>query len=284
MKLSLITALSLSLAAAALTGCSDDPPAPEKAVTPTEPPAAETPATPTGPQRKLVTGRALATDPTNLLLDPGFALAGEGPGYGSFLAVEESSNGLLQLDTTIDSRAPSGFAGSYAIVRPTGGTDKRSDPVTMLAGFVGGAGPYAVEVWISKSDTKERPTALAAGEVTVTVAEDDPQAPGFDLSPVDDAKRVVGDRTWTLFRGEVPTPLPYGGYVVIRTGEKGGHFLVAAPQVSAAPLAKGLATTSLKSSSTVVRRTLTRSERAAIQTYQKLPKRLMPPTLKRHAH
>ncbi len=101
MKLSPLTVLTLAALAAACG--TEDAIAPRPAGTSEAPPpvAATTP-----PTRKLMEGAALPTSAVNLITDPGFILATQKSGFGSFLAFEEASLTPVDLATTFDSRAP----------------------------------------------------------------------------------------------------------------------------------------------------------------------------------
>lgn len=276
MKLSLVlTTLSL----AALAGCSttDDEPSLRRAPTaepaPTAPPATPAP-------RKLVEGNALPTSPVNLIADPGFALAGEGASYGSFFAVTEGDYAQLELVTMADSRSPAGFGGSVAMVRPEGATNSASDPVLLLTAFQGGTGPFRAQVWLSQSDVAGNPKDVTVDPkgVRATVTDETPDGEAYDLAIVESATRKVGARTWVLLRAELPKPLTYGGFFIVRTGTGGGQFWVAAPEVVAQPLVDGItATKSLGTTAKAIApRVKTQAERGAITKYKSRPPLLVP--------
>jgi hypothetical protein len=275
MKLSLIAALSLSM----LAGCgnNDDALAPRPAPVP-EPASEAPPAVPA--KRTIVTGNALPTSPVNLIADPGFGLADQQGGFGSFLAFDEATFVPLELATMVDSRSPAGFGGAVALVRPDGATSKRSEPVLLLTSFQGGAGPFHAKVWVSKSDLSGAPAELGidAKGIRASITDGTPDGEAFDLTPIDEATRTIGGRTWTLLRGEITKPLTYGGFFVVRTGTGGGQFHIAAPEIVAQPLVDGLtATRSLSRVSVGLRaRTMSSSERAAILRYKSKPPRLVP--------
>ncbi|MBX3187933.1 MAG: hypothetical protein KF819_13000 [Labilithrix sp.] len=276
MKLSLIAALALSLLTAA---CGEElaPPRQDPAPLPSAEPA------PAPAPRKLVEGNALPTAPTNLLADPGFALAGREAGYGSFLAFYDETFEQVELETTFDSRSPAGFGGNVALVKPTGATNKTSSPVMLLASFQGGAGPFRAQVWISKSEVAGAPADVTNDDkgITATITEESPDGEAYDLRPVDGSARVAGGRTWVLLRAEVQKPLAYGGFIVIRTGSGGGHFHIAAPEVVAQPLVDAHAIRSSKLLAAA--RAKTSAERGAITRYKQQRPRLIPASSKPRA-
>jgi hypothetical protein len=271
MKLSLITVSVVTLSV--LSACGDDEasklhgaPAPVETALP--PPAPSTPKA-----RTLVAGRALSTSAVNLIADPGFGLAGQQAGFGSFLAFDEASFTQLDLTTTLESRSPAGFGGAIALVKPDGATNKTSEPVMLLTSFQGGTGPFHANVWVSKSTVGGTPVALTIDTkgVRASITDETPDGEAFDLVPVPSATREVGGRTWTLLRADITKPLTYGGFFVLHTGTGGGQYHVAAPEIVAQPLVDGLGQT--RSARAAIRaRAKTSTERAAIVRYRsKLP-------------
>lgn len=276
MKLSLIAAAALAALAAVACGESEDgkvlgPRPADGEQAPEAPPASPEP-------RKLVEGDALPTSPVNLIVDPGFGLVGQQASMTSFLAFVDGSFSQIDLRPTTDSRSPAGFGGSVALVKADGATNKKSDPILVLTSFLGGAGPFRAQAWISKSSVGgaavDVPTDKAS--IRVSIAEESPDGDAFDLAPVDGAARVVGGRTWVLFRGVVDKAIPYGGFFVVRTGEGGGAFHIASPEVVAQPIADGVPTLALSPSVRATARAKTASERAAIAKYRTVPPRLVP--------
>lgn len=279
MKLSLValtaTTLSLSVLAAAC-GASEEDELRRRPPAQTDPaPAEPAPAAP--PRRTMVQGNALPTSPVNLIADPGFGLAGQQAGFGSFLAFDEESFSQLELASTVDSRSPAGFGGSVALVRPEGGTSKKSAPVMLLTSFQGGSGPFHAKVWVSRSDLSGKPAPLGIDKkgILASITDGTPDGEAFDLVAVEGASRVAGGRTWTLLRADITKPLAYGGFFVVHTGTGGGQFHIAAPEIVAQPLVDGLAST--RSLSAAVRaRALTPNERTAIARYKARPPQLTP--------
>lgn len=272
MKLSLIFAASIAAFAVACgtegeNGQGNQPPV-------TEQPPAEQP--PSAPGRQLIEGKQLPTSPVNLIADPGFGLASQEGGYGSFLAFYEGGYDQFELETAIDSRSPAGFGGAVALVRPAGATDKKSEPVVLLTSFLGGAGPFHAQIWISKSDVKGTPVDLPTDAVKISIADGDPDlGESFDLKPVDGANRTIGSRTWVLYKADIAKPLSSGGFFMIRTGEKGGHIRIAAPEVTSDGLVVGQAVMRSSTAASVAR-TKAPFERAAIKKYRSVPPRLTP--------
>jgi hypothetical protein len=276
MKLSLIFAASL--ATFALVGCgTSDEPAPNNQPPATEEPSA--PETPSAPGRQLIEGKQLPTSPVNLIADPGFGLAGQQGGYGSFLAFYEGGYDQFELETTIDSRSPAGFGGAVGLVRPAGATDKKSEPVILLTSFLGGAGPFHAQIWVSKSDVKGKPVDLPTdgSAIKISVADGDPDVgESYDLKPVEGANRSIGGRTWVLHKADITKPLTSGGFFMIRTGEKGGHIHLAAPEVATDQLVVGQAVMRSSTTFAAAGRVKTNAERIAIKKYRAVPPRLTP--------
>lgn len=277
MKLSLaplVSVLSLSLSAS-VVGCgsssSDPAPAPVAEV-PTE-----TPVEPAPKPRTLIEATVQPTSPVNLLADPGFALVAAGASYTSFLAFEEATSSPFDIETTLDSRSPAGFAGGTALVRPSGATDTKSDAVILLTSILGGQGPFRAQVWFSKSDAKGKPATLATdgSAVSASLTEESPEGKGYDLAPVPEATRTVSGRTWVLYRAEIASPLPYGGFMVIRTGDKGGQVQIAAPEVTTAEIVAGAAVRA-RSATPARARGTTSWERAAIRRFRSIKPVLTP--------
>jgi hypothetical protein len=274
MKLSLIFAASIATFAVAC-GTADENQGRQPPVT-ESPPAEQPPAN--APGRQLIEGKQLPTSPVNLIADPGFGLSGQGGGYGSFLSFYEGGYDQFELDTPIDSRSPAGFGGAVAVVRPAGATDKKSEPVVLLTSFLGGAGPFHAQIWISKSDVKGKPVDLPTdgSAVKISIADGDPDlGESYDLKPALDANRTVGGRTWVLYKADIAQPLASGGFLTLRTGEKGGHIHIAAPEVTTDGLVVGQAV--MRSSAfAAVARTKAPYERTAIKRYRAVPPKLGP--------
>lgn len=281
MNHSRFTVTALIVSAGLLAACNDT--TDESSLTahpvPTDTPANATPP-PQTPPRTLVSGTQMTTSPVNLLVDPGFGLVGQQTGYGAFLSLYDGTFSPVTITTTFDSRAPSGFGGSVAVVKAENATDKRSDAIVLLTSFLGGTGPFHAQVWVSKSDVKGSPVPLTvdAKGVTASITDATPDGEAFDLAAVPDAQRTAGARTWTLLRGTVTKALPYGGFFVVHAGTGGGQFLVAAPEITAQPLLDGLPVHSFGGTRAAVARPSSASERAAIARYKAIPPRLVPAT------
>lgn len=286
MKLSLVKIGTLTLATAALAiGCSVS--TEEKktdAPKPTEP--AVVGPNEAAPVRKLVDGPALASSPVNLLADPGFSLVGRENGYGSFLAFYESGSKGYTLESTYDSRSPAGFGGSIALIKPAGATNQKTKAVTLLTSFLGGKGPFHAKLWVSKSDVDGAPvdTPTDGSAVSASIADGSPESnDAFDLKVDPNATRVTNGRTWVLLRADIDKPLDKGGFFVIRTGTTGGHFQLAAPEVTSDELVVGQAVLSKSALVAAVARVKTPTEKLAIKAYQSMPPRLMPAAPRPHA-
>lgn len=276
MKLSLNPALSvLSSLTALLVGCGSTSSDPAPAPTPVVP--AETPAEPAAKPRTLVEATVQPTSPVNLLTDPGFALVAAGASYSTFLAFEEASSAPFDIETTLDSRSPAGFAGGTALIRPAGATDTKSDAIILLTSVLGGQGPFRAQVWFSKSDAKGKPATLATdgSAVAASLTEESPEGKAYDLAPVPEATRTVSGRTWVLYRAEITSPLTFGGFFVIRTGEKGGQVQIAAPEVTTAEIVVGAAVRARAGAPARARAT-TSWERSAIRRFRAIKPVLTP--------
>ncbi|MBX3263186.1 MAG: hypothetical protein KF782_26160 [Labilithrix sp.] len=275
MKLSLVTAATLAALGTLALGCgvADE----EKKLD--APPTAEPPPIEAAPGRKLVDGPAISTSPVNLLADPGFSLVGRQQGYGAFLAFYDGATQRFELATTLDSRSPAGFGGAVALVRPANATDKRSQAVTLLTSFLGGAGPFHAEVWASKSNVAGEPVDFPTdgSALTVSVMDGSPESnDAFDLAIDPGATRTAAGRAWVLFRGDVAKPLANGGFFVVRTGTKGGHVHLAAPEITSDELAVGQAVRSRAGRVLAAARAKSPSERLALWAYRSIPPRLVP--------
>ena len=113
--------------------------------------------------------------------------------------------------------------------------------------------------------------------VKVSIADGDPDiGESFDLKAVDGSNRVVGGRTWVLYKGDITKPLANGGFFLIRTGNKGGHIHIAAPEVTSDQVVVGQAVMRSSSQFAAVARVKAPSERAAIKKYKAVPPRLVP--------
>lgn len=280
MKLSLRKATSFALAAgllALVAGCGDTAADELEAGHPPPPSAPPASAPAPGPSpRGLVDLNALPTSPVNLLLDPGFGLVGEQASYGSFLAFNDGTYRSFDLKVTFDSRSPAGFGGAVARIEPPGATDTRSNAVTILTSVPGGAGPFRAQIWVSKTTVKGEPAAIALGEdgITASLADGTPNGKAYDLEPVADATRTSGAHTWTLLRATIDKALPYGAFFLVHTGNGGGFFRIAAPEIVAQPLVAAVPTRGFGRA--VTARAMTATERAVIERYRAIPPRLVP--------
>jgi hypothetical protein len=240
-----------------------------------QPAASATATAPPGPPQKrtLVEGRQLPSSPVNLLLDPGFALVGTSPGYGLWLDERFEQTGL---SVTSDSRSPAGFGGGVAVFQADGATNTESIELVFVAPFPGGEGPFHAEVWVSRSDVSGKPVSFTPDKKSILVSLTDGSLVGeaIDLKPIDGTTHTIGGRTWVLL-GVDAKSLTYGGYMIIKTGTKGGRWHLAAPQVVAQPLVQGLPTQSLDLSKTVTR-PITAKERQTIDAYRRLQPKLVP--------
>ena len=276
-KLVRLVALA-ALAALCAVGCGEsDAPAPARtaATDDTAPPAApEAPAK----RRTLVTGSALPTSPVNLIADPGFYLLGYEQGFGSFLTFYNDGD-FAEVTSSADSRSPAGFGGRVANLKDAFATDTKSRAMTMLASFAGGPGPFRAQVWVSKSDAKGTPVAAPTSKsaLQISIAGGSPGASqAYDLTVDPAATRTAGDRTWLLYRADIAEPIKHGGFFMIETGEEGGQWQIAAPELVATPLLAGLATRDLSTRWQARSRALTRRERDAARRYAAIPPRLVP--------
>jgi hypothetical protein len=282
MKLSLISAAAVAAIAALAVACDDSAGANDSvAKNPAAEPPATPAATPAAQPRQLVAMPALATSPQNLLLDPGFGLVSQQASFGSFLALVDGTFDQVDLVTTTDSRSPAGFGGSVALAMSSGATNTKSDPLMVLTSFPGGAGPFDATIWVSKSDIHGAPVDVPTDkkQIRASVMDGTPDGTAYDLEVVDGATRVVGGRTWVQLHATITAPLAYGGFFVVRTGDGGGQFHLAAPELLAKDVTGGLSTRSL--TSRFAPRPRTAAERTAIAKYRAVPPRLVPATAKK---
>lgn len=230
-------------------------------------PATQPTATPT--KRTLVTGNQLPTSPTNLLADPGFqVVGGQGLSFGVFVALSETDFSQVDLSSTLDSRSPAGQGGGVGLIMPTGATDSSSDSVMTLCAISGGDGPFHAQAWVSKShvDGRAMDFDIDPKQLKISIFDSDPDGTGYDLAVVPESTRKVGDRTWMLLELALDKPLTHGAFFVIHTGDKGGQWHIAAPEVTAQPLVAALGTQSRRLAP-AVRRPLAAVEKKAVVRY-----------------
>jgi hypothetical protein len=241
-------------------------------VTPPPPPPPPPPSSPA--LRTLGTGTLQPTTTQNLLLDPGFFLTEQGGQIaGAFLAVYEQGQGQLQLRVRIDSTSPAGFGGGVVLARDPKATDEKARSIQFLAAFTGGKGPFVAKVWVSATDAAGAPRALPedGGGFEASVLDPARQSSAADLVRDPEKTKRVGGRTWSLYTGQLTRDLVGGGMMLMTTGSKGGGFELAAPEIVAISAANGVSRIP-----TLTERPLKSSEREAIATYGKIPKRLEP--------
>lgn len=277
MKLSLVTAAAAAVLAVLTAGCGTSDA--DKGEGGPKPADTTSPANDSAPVRQLVDGKALSTSPVNLLPDPGFSLVGREQGYGAFLAFYDGGWRQFEFATHLDSRSPAGFGGAVALVRPDKATNTKSEGVILLTSFLGGNGPFHAKVWASKSTVKGEPVDIPTdgSAVKASVMEGSPEADdAFDLEVDPTATRTVGGRTWILLRGDITNPLANGAFFVVRTGTKGGHIHLAAPEVTSDEVVVGQAVKSRTHLTPARARRRDLSERLAIRAYQAIPPKLLP--------
>lgn len=269
----LALALLASLSLVACGGDDDANALPKPAISTTAPPVPPPTAT---PARTLGTGSLLPTTTQNLLLDPGFFLTEQGGQItGAFLAVYEQGQGQLQLRVRIDSTSPAGFGGGVVLARDPKATDTKARSIQFLAAFTGGKGPFVAKVWVSSTDATGVPRGFPedGGGFIASILDPARQSGAVDLVRDAEKTKTVGGRTWVLYTGELKKDLVGGGMMIMTTGAKGGGFELAAPEIVAVP---AVAQGGLSRKPSLVVRALSDSERAAIETYGKIPKRLEP--------
>ncbi|MBN9160283.1 MAG: hypothetical protein J0I07_04935 [Myxococcales bacterium] len=76
--------------------------------------------------------------------------------------------------------------------------------------------------------------------------------------------------------GDIAKPLANGGFFLVRTGTKGGHIHLAAPEVTSDELVIGQAVKSRSSLKLAEARTKSGAERRVIAAYRSMPPRLVP--------
>ena len=85
--------------------------------------------------------------------------------------------------------------------------------------------------------------------------------------------KVANGRTWVLYQGTLTRDLVGGGMMIMTTGTKGGGFELAAPEIVAV---SAVAAGGLTRGRQMQIRDMRASERAAIATYGRIPKQLVP--------
>jgi len=241
---------------------------------PTTPPAPPPPAPTTPPPRTLVQGTLLPSSTKNLLLDPGFQLTEDGGQIaGAFLAVYEQGQGGLTLKVRTDSTSPAGFAGGVAVAKEPRATDEKSRSIQFLAAFTGGKGPFVASVWVASVDAAGAPRPFPEGGGGFEASLIDPASnAAAELTRQPERTKVANGRTWVLYQGTFTRNLLGGGMMIMTTGTLGGGFELAAPEIVATELPTGL------TRGTPMRvRPMRESERAAVATYARIPKKLVPP-------
>lgn len=267
--------LSPLFLALALVGCGGDDDAmslPKPAGSTVTPPPPPPP--PPAALRTLGTGTLQPTTTQNLLLDPGFFLTEQGGQIaGAFLAVYEQGQGQLQLRVRIDSTSPAGFGGGVVLAKDPKATDEKSRSIQFLAAFTGGKGPFVAKVWVSATDASGAPRAFPedGGGFEASVLNPARQSSAANLVRDPEKTKQVGARTWALYTGQLAPEIVGGGMMIMTTGTKGGGFEFAAPEIVAISAANGMSRIP-----TLALRPLKSSERDAIETYGKIPKRLEP--------
>jgi hypothetical protein len=237
--------------------------------------------------RKLIEGHLLPSSPGNLLLDPGFGqLSSQEASYGSFLGYYADDSSQFVASTTLDSRSPAGFSGNVAILLAAMATDTKSRSIQLIASILGGTGPYHASIWVSKSNVAGQPTDFSPADkqISISLATDfgsGPSAAKAQVYPLvpDATPQVAGNgRAWTHYQVDVTDPLPYGVFLLIGTGTKGGAFELAAPEITSAALENQLSTMSLVKTQS---RALTDDERALITRYKSTPLKYRKPEVKK---
>jgi hypothetical protein len=271
-------ALSAVLGLAACDGDKATTTAPSATTTATTQPTGSATGTVAAGPRKLVVSNLMATNPGNLLLDPGFSqLSSQEASYGSFLSYYQDDNSTYTPDTVLDSRSPAGFSGNVAVLHAANATDKSSRGIGMLASVIGGTGPYHVSIWASRSNAAGAPVDLTLPDKNLTISlATNPDPVGGSTNTV---YPLVGNpvplkasngRSWTHFTVDVSDPLPAGVFLLIGTGTKGGQYQLAAPEVTSLALTQQIST-ELPVRTTP--RPQTESEAALLRRYVQTPRK-----------
>jgi|GEM_PF-5060280 len=201
---SLLFALSVTL-----TACGDDAPAPTSPLPPDPAPTATTP--PPGPSlpaaRSLVTARAMATRPENLVLDPTFGAAN-----GMYAATLYASEATMTVRTPPTS--PAGPSQSVLDVAPSAAR------AALVVVAQGGFGPFDASVFVATDD---------GSTPSVYVASPDGRD-AYELAPAAGKDQTHGGRTYRLYAARITEPLYGKFYLVV---ESGSAFSIAAPDVMA---------------------------------------------------
>jgi hypothetical protein len=267
------SAVGFLVASSALVACGGD-----DTLSPTPTPTATVPVTPPPPvpttttKRTLVEGQLVPTAPKNLLLDPGFFLTEQGGQItGAFLALFEANQDQATVTTRIDSTSPAGFGGGVLAAKDPKATDEKSRSLQLIAGFTGGPGPFTASVWVSSVDAagNPRPFPEDGGGFAATVI-DSTQATAGTLRRDPAKTKTLGNRVWALYSGTWTKALVGGGLFSITTGNKGGGFDLASPEVVPADVKV------LSLRAPIAIRPMSDSERSVAAKMAALPPRLRP--------
>lgn len=262
----------------ALVGCGSSP-------EPTQADRTIVPAPPSGPaddagvtaKRTLVSRGLLSGAPQNLLLDITF----RDSGWGHFTSIFDGGASQPTITARVFSQSPAGVSAPVATFKDPAATDIKSKGITSIASFLGGKGPFAARVWVSRTDPagaalplEEDPLVFRCALTTGGL----PEGKAYDLARK--AEQTFGGRTWVLFEGQIDADLPGTAFFNLKFGKKGGGFLVQAPEVvPLALLPAGPKTMSLPVGSKA--RALLPEEYEAIAFYQRQPVQLGLPKLPR---
>jgi hypothetical protein len=244
-------------------------------------PTDQTPATqPTAQpaKRTLTSGNQMPTTPLNLLLDPSFGTVGQdGLTLETWSSVvdDDTFSTAVTMSSTLDSRSPGGHGGGVGILMADGATDKSGDAVMMFAPFLGGPGPFHAQIWASKAHVDGKPMDwdVDPKQLAISITDGGPEDKSYDLAVVPEATHQAGGRTWMLFRTTVDT-IAFGGFMIVHTGDKGGQWRFAAPEVTAQPLLDGASTRALRASAHA--RPRTASERKVLALHASIKPRWVP--------
>lgn len=219
--------------------------------------------------RSLKQGHLLPGAPQNLILDASF----RDQGWGKFLVISGSST--ITIASRVFGASPAGPSIPVGILKDPTATDSKSKALSVLAGFLGGKGPFTVGVWVSRSTVAGDPKDLEVDDtVFKSFVSKDGSSSAYALTRT--VSQTIGNRTWWRYEAKIDGDLQ-AGYFHLRVGAKGGAVWAQAPEVIPVSAVAGDKTMSLEAKPTI--HVLEPDELEAIAIYKRQPIQLQLPKL-----
>jgi hypothetical protein len=219
--------------------------------------------------RALKQGHLLPGAPQNLILDASF----RDQGWGKFLVISGSST--ITIASRVFGASPAGPSIPVGVLKDPAATDAKSKVLNVLAGFLGGKGPFTVGVWVSRSTAAGDPKDLEADDtVFKAFVSKDGSTSAYALKRT--VSQTIGNRTWWRFEAKIDGDLATG-YFHLKVGNKGGAIWAQAPEVIPVSAVPGDKTMSLAAPTTI--HVLEPDELEAIALYKRQPIQLQLPKL-----